>query len=940
MAFDIVVRDRIQSSIERKLATIETRARGATQALRTMRSLMSNLNLNLGIGSANRSFGALHSNLRRVNTQIGNLNTGFVKATNGIRRLISAALLIQGAESFVGGLDAFQNLQNRLLDISKVVNSDGLIDAAKSQERLNELTRQMFEIADKARVPVSSLATTYRRLDNALKSVGASQQESMRVTETAGKLLSLSGANANEASSALLQLSQAFNKGKLDGDEFRSIAELMPQTIDAISNRLGIARSEIFKYSKDGKITIDILRGAFKDLADQVDADFERLPRTVGQAFTQLFNEITKFFGTSGNGRGFLDSLISGIDWIKENLPTVVQIMKAFVAVMAAEAITGFVANLFSIQGAVNGLLQIVPAAIAYFTYFSDQISVTSDGVVKLSDVFVAFYEVIKSSLSDGNTFLGSIFSAEGAQKAFDFVLDILGRIQTGIIALTSAFGGIFDVFMALDWHEIPLLISEALVAVNAYLGNAIISFFQLVLREGGRVIDILRDKLIGLLQDIANIGIVLGASLSSYIGGGSNGAISNFFRQISTTLESYKGAKVDFGITDALEKAKLNIGNLTPTIQKASGIWKSSFTESFNATESALKDFYNSVLDIARKNANDRIAEEKRVQDVMRVNPNSLRGAGGSSAATGRKRLTIVGNNPTSDLPIQVFGLLKRKYEERKKILGETATVVDKINQSLQKTTTIPDSFEERKTSTEGFKTDLASTITTLEAVNNSVSKLNLAVSALSFAGAKNSVINYGISAVEVLGQIGDLSVTTGDRIAASQIFAWAEATAAVENYAAKAIASLSRVSEAAQRIDLGVGDIGAVGGGARGDGNIIGFASGGYTGNGGRNRIAGVVHGQEYVMPADATAKYRPLLDAMRSGQSVGTQGTVNVTIENYGSSTHTVQQISPTEVRIIARDVVSQEVPRIMGQQLNNPNSGVSKSIRSNLQSKRRR
>lgn len=44
--------------------------------------------------------------------------------------------------------------------------------------------------------------------------------------------------------------------------------------------------------------------------------------------------------------------------------------------------------------------------------------------------------------------------------------------------------------------------------------------------------------------------------------------------------------------------------------------------------------------------------------------------------------------------------------------------------------------------------------------------------------------------------------------------------------------------------------------------------FASGGYTGDMGTSAIAGVVHGQEYVMPADQTSKYRSTLDAMRSG------------------------------------------------------------------------
>ena len=74
------------------------------------------------------------------------------------------------------------------------------------------------------------------------------------------------------------------------------------------------------------------------------------------------------------------------------------------------------------------------------------------------------------------------------------------------------------------------------------------------------------------------------------------------------------------------------------------------------------------------------------------------------------------------------------------------------------------------------------------------------------------------------------------------------------------------------------------------------------------------------------------------MNSGRGVGT--SVNVTIENYGSSEHEVQQISPNEILIIARQAISQDTPGIVARQLSNPNSRVSKSMSQNTKSKRRR
>lgn len=58
------------------------------------------------------------------------------------------------------------------------------------------------------------------------------------------------------------------------------------------------------------------------------------------------------------------------------------------------------------------------------------------------------------------------------------------------------------------------------------------------------------------------------------------------------------------------------------------------------------------------------------------------------------------------------------------------------------------------------------------------------------------------------------------------------------------------------------------------------MGFKDGGYTGNIGRNNIAGFVHGNEFVMPAEKTTKYRNDLEAMRNGNyEKGSSGGGNI-------------------------------------------------------------
>ena len=70
----------------------------------------------------------------------------------------------------------------------------------------------------------------------------------------------------------------------------------------------------------------------------------------------------------------------------------------------------------------------------------------------------------------------------------------------------------------------------------------------------------------------------------------------------------------------------------------------------------------------------------------------------------------------------------------------------------------------------------------------------------------------------------------------------------------------------------------------------------------------------------------------------------GQLKVTVENYGSSNISVQKISETDVRIIAREVASQtvqrEAPRVIATDIANPNGRVSKTLANNTSTQRRR
>lgn len=87
-------------------------------------------------------------------------------------------------------------------------------------------------------------------------------------------------------------------------------------------------------------------------------------------------------------------------------------------------------------------------------------------------------------------------------------------------------------------------------------------------------------------------------------------------------------------------------------------------------------------------------------------------------------------------------------------------------------------------------------------------------------------------------------------------------------------------------------------------------GYKQGGYTGSGGVDDVAGLVHGREFVAHADATRKYRPELEAMNKGTyQKGSNPVINMTIENHTDAT--VRQERDPDGRI--RLIVGEEVKR---------------------------
>jgi hypothetical protein len=124
-----------------------------------------------------------------------------------------------------------------------------------------------------------------------------------------------------------------------------------------------------------------------------------------------------------------------------------------------------------------------------------------------------------------------------------------------------------------------------------------------------------------------------------------------------------------------------------------------------------------------------------------------------------------------------------------------------------------------------------------------------------------------------------------------------------------------------------------------------VAGRALGGQT-LAGESYIVGE-RGPELLTMGGSNGRITPndmLRGSPKSTEKQSSQAQLNVKVENYGSSEISVERVSESDVRIIAREIAQQTVknqaPKVFASELGNPNSRVSQSMGSNINAQRRR
>ena len=297
----------------------------------------------------------------RFNQEIASGTQQANELTNTIKRAVAAYVSIQSVGKALNISDELASTTARL----NLMN-----DKLQSTE---ELTNMVYA-AQNSRGAFSDMAANVAKIGNLAGDAFSSSEQIVVFAEQLNKQMKLSGASTQEASAAMLQLTQSLAKGCLNGDELTSVMENGSAVTKTIAEYMGITQGELKDLAAEGQVTSDIIIAAMLGAADQTNAAFETLPMTWADVWQSMKNSALVAFRP----------VLQRINDLANS-----QAVQTFVngAIEAMAGLAKIVLNIFDLIGTVGGFIADNWSVISPIIY----------GVIGALAAYAAYLGIVKA---------------------------------------------------------------------------------------------------------------------------------------------------------------------------------------------------------------------------------------------------------------------------------------------------------------------------------------------------------------------------------------------------------------------------------------------------------------------------------------------------------------------------------------------------------------
>lgn len=298
------------------------------------------------------NLGRIESSVNRTERSIASMERT-LSSLGSIAKGVIAALSIQQVANYA---DAWTELNN------KVSNS------IRTGETQAEVMQRIFDISQATQSSLNGTATLYARLERGTRIYNTSAADLVRLTTIINQGFAVSGATAQEAENAIIQLSQGLAAGALRGEEYNSVAEQGSRLTNALADSLGVSIGQLRAMAAEGKLTTDVVVNGLLSQGEAIGSEFAKTTVSISKGLQVAGNNVTKFFGENATVKsfaaGFRDSVIS----LSENLESLGTALIGAAAIMggrfAGALAMATVAQAQRVQGTLTSISATRQAAI------------------------------------------------------------------------------------------------------------------------------------------------------------------------------------------------------------------------------------------------------------------------------------------------------------------------------------------------------------------------------------------------------------------------------------------------------------------------------------------------------------------------------------------------------------------------------------------------
>lgn len=256
------------------------------------------------------------------------MSSGFDNAGSAalrLRNIVTAVSSAMAVRQIIAYSDAWGRAQNQLRQVTS------------GAAELRDINQQLMDISNRSAVSFENTAGLYARVAQATRNLNIEQSQLIEFVDLTSQSMRAYGTSAAGAAALTLQLSQAFNAGMLQGEEFNTIMDQAPLLLEALQNETGKTSRELKKMGSEGKLGIDLLIRSVRNYSDEIKRRAGASTDTFADSLTKARNNMIAFVGSSDSAQGVVGKLGESAVYLSNNLELVTNAAIVLAAVIAGK---------------------------------------------------------------------------------------------------------------------------------------------------------------------------------------------------------------------------------------------------------------------------------------------------------------------------------------------------------------------------------------------------------------------------------------------------------------------------------------------------------------------------------------------------------------------------------------------------------------------------